>query len=202
MNIVETYKLTNGVLKIIQDCDPDSPREWDNNGWMICFHGRYDLGDKHEYLSEDHAGWEALKTQIKEDHDVVAILPLYLFDHSGITISTGCDQFRACDGAGWDWGQVGFIVATRETLESGGHNVDELDVEKVLTWLRGEVETYDQYLRGDIYGFELYGKPCPTCEDEGEVTESCWGFYGSNPLENGMSDSFDEGVRKELKALV
>ena len=196
MNIVETYKLTNNrVLKIIQDDDPESPREWDNNGWMVCFHKNYILGDKHDYRSDSFNSWDELQAKIKEDHDVVAILPLYLYDHSGITISTGS---FSCP---WDSGQVGFIVATRENLKAGGHNVDELDVDKVEAWLRGEVDTYDQYLRGDIYGFRYYGKPCPTCDNKGEVTDSCWGFFGSDPLENGMMDHLDDDVREELEEL-
>lgn len=98
MHVANTYKLKDGrKLRIIQDESPQSPREWDNNGWMVCLHTRYDLGDKHDYRSEDHAGWGALKAQIEKDHDVVVILPLYLFDHSGLSIRTTSDQFSMCD---------------------------------------------------------------------------------------------------------
>ena len=38
--------------------------------------------------------------------------------------------------------------------------------------MRGEVEYYDSYLRGEAYGFELY--------KDGELEDSCWGFIGSN----------------------
>ena len=27
----------------------DDPRSWDNIGTMVCFHSRYNLGDKHYY---------------------------------------------------------------------------------------------------------------------------------------------------------
>ena len=126
----------------------ENPRDHDNNGLMICFNNDHDLGDKHDYRSKDFKGWEELQAQIKTDHDIVAILPLFLFDHSGLTISTTCEQFKICDGAEWDWGQVGFIIATRENMKAGGHP-DDVDVEKVLTWLREEVKTYNQYLRGE-----------------------------------------------------
>jgi hypothetical protein len=83
------------------------------------------------------------------------ILPLYLYDHSGITISTkpfGCP---------WDSGQVGFIFADRECKE----------YDDMLAGLTAEVETYDSYLTGDVYGY--------TIEDQdGNVVHSCWGFYG------------------------
>ena len=42
--------------------------------------------------------------------------------------------------------------------------------EKAENLLRTEVETYDQYLRGECYGFQLY--------EDGEEIDSCWGFLG------------------------
>jgi len=193
--LAKTITFADGrKLEIHRDEHPESPREWDNNGIMVCFARRYNLGDKHDHKTPDD-----FREWLKEQ-DVIAQLPLYLYDHSGITMSTG--PF-SCP---WDSGQVGWIVATRESLESGGHDVDKLDVAKVETWLRGEVETYDQFLRGDIYGFILrkpIDPPCETCgreDDEGEEESSCWGFYGDNPLENGMADSFTDEQRAELKA--
>lgn len=37
------------TLKIVADDSPESPREWDNLGTMVCFARRYDLGDKHNH---------------------------------------------------------------------------------------------------------------------------------------------------------
>jgi hypothetical protein len=36
-------------LEIAYDADPTSPREWDNLGTMVCWHGRYSLVDDHRY---------------------------------------------------------------------------------------------------------------------------------------------------------
>ena len=45
-------------LKIEQDTDPMNPRtDWDNLGTMVCFHNRYDLGDKTDYRSKDYNGY-------------------------------------------------------------------------------------------------------------------------------------------------
>ena len=52
--------------------------------------------------------------------------------------------------------------------------------EKVRKYLQAEVEGYDQYLTGDVYGFILEG---------GGQDDSCWGFYGSNFIENGLLDT-------------
>lgn len=191
MTAFETYKFKDGrKLELHHDESPESPREWDNNGIMVCFHNQYDLGDKHDHKTpQDFHDW-------KKEQDVIACLPLYLYDHSGITMSTGA---FSCP---WDSGQVGEIVATRESLEAGGHDVDKLDVAKVEEWLRGEVATYDQYLTGDICGFILRDKPCEHCDDEtGDELESCWGFFGHDPLENGIVDHIDEKYAKELAVL-
>ena len=66
--------------------------------------------------------------------------------------------------------------------------------------INAEVETYDQYLRNDVYGYKLTKKVieldiCPHCGEvinEYEVEEdvdSCWGFYGNCLEENGMLEN-------------
>jgi hypothetical protein len=213
-----------GSFETIQDKTPENPRGWDNAAVMVCFHGRYNLGDQHEYRLDDYSGWGALREQIEQDHDVAVILPLYLCDHSGITMRTTSDQFRACDGAGWDWGQVvrigcnayipiGWIYITMEkAIENWGDwrtYVDGEALERPLErsdWLKkvraglvAEVETYDQYLTGNIWGFVVHGPPCESCGGEGEVTDSCWGFYGDDPYENGMFDHIDADSVAEIR---
>ena len=62
------------------------------------------------------------------------------------------------------------------------------------------MKTYDQYLRGDVYGFKLTKivtkqDKCPHCgevirEYEEEIEEdSCWGFYGDCLEDNGILDN-------------
>ena len=110
---VEKFDVNDKVVYIVPDPDPFSPLENDNLGTMVCFHRRYELGHPHNYRSEDYGGWNEVREAIIKDHDVAVILPLFLFDHSGITLSTTADQFRACDSAGWDWGCVGFVYASK-----------------------------------------------------------------------------------------
>jgi len=181
-------------LEIYSDEDPESPRKWDNLGTMICFHKRYDLGDKHNYKSGDYNGWDEIEDRIKQDNPDCMIRPLYLMDHSGLSISMG--PF----GCPWDSGQIGFIFITNERIAG------ELkgNVEWAEEILSGEVETYNQYLAGDIYGFILRNKPCEKCgcNTASEVLDSCWGFYGANPIENGIIDNLKEEYKQELRGEV
>ena len=162
------------LLKIIQDHDPESPREWDNMGTMFCQHRNYCLGDKDADDPRDEEG------NLPKD---ILYLPLYLYDHSGITMST--EPF-SCP---WDSGRVGIIYVTKEKIkqEYGWKVLTKARKEKILSYLENEVEVYDQYLTGDVYGYQVV----ETHEEDGsEVeTDSCWGFYGSDPATNGM-DSY------------
>lgn len=62
---------------------------------------------------------------------------------------------------GFDSGQIGFLLVTREESE-----IPEPD-----KYAEGMVEEWNQYLSGDVWGF--------TVEDgDGNHIDSCWGFYG------------------------
>jgi hypothetical protein len=103
------------------------------------------------------------------------ILPLYLMDHSGISISTG--SF----GCPWDSGQVGYIFCDNETIEKDFNG----DRELAHGALHGEVAVYDDYLTGNVYGFIVEESDDG---DEWKEIDSCWGFFGSDVRTNGMAD--------------
>jgi hypothetical protein len=165
------------TLKIEQDELLDSPRTWDNIGNMVCFHKRYRLGDNHDYDIDDYDSWDELEKALNREHDIAVALPLYLYDHSGITMNT---TGFSC---GWDSGQVGFIYVTKEKLrkEFNVKRISKAILQKATDILVGEVSTYDQYLTGDVYWFGVY-------DESGEMVDSCGGFYGRDPKTNGMAD--------------
>jgi hypothetical protein len=172
MDIIKTKTIGKYRIDIEPYIDPESPREDDNLGTMICFHSRYNLGDKHNYDHRDYNGWEEMKYAIIKKDDVAIILPLYLYDHSGITMNTTGFSCR------WDSGQVGFIFISKEKIreEYGVKKITKKLIEKIKTYLINEVNTYDQYLRGDVYGFRITELD-ENGEDVKEV-DSCWGYYG------------------------
>ena len=177
--------------RIEQDTDPMNPRtEFDNVnvGKMYCWHNRYTLGDKHSYESpEDFRESEEFKT-------AAIILPLFLYDHSGITISA---KPFSCP---WDSGQVGFIFVDKETIHKEWGKGKKA-YKQAKEYLLSEVETYDQYLTGDVWGYVI--------EDEaGHTLDSCWGFYGKDYCEQEAKDALEyqkkqakENERKEKQRL-
>ena len=48
---------------------------------------------------------------------------------------------------------------------------ERIGLECVPLLYRGKVETYDQFLTGQVYGYII--------EKYGEIIDSCWGFYGN-----------------------
>ncbi len=115
------------------------------------------------------------------------ILPLYLFDHSGITMNT---TGFSCP---WDSGQVGWIYASKDAIQAeyGGKDLTPEIREKAEKLLRGEVEYYDHYLRGDCYGFQLY-------KGEEEI-DSCWGFI-SDPSD--LQDAIEGYLPEECQGIM
>lgn len=180
---MQTYHHKGMTLTIEQDQSPQSPREWGNIGTMACFHNRYNLGDKHDFADP-----EELTAYIKKNKAIA--LPLYLYDHGGITMKTS--PF-SCP---WDSGQVGYIFVLPEKIKAG-----KITKKQALAYMEGEVKIYDQYLTGDVYGFTITKQnTCKTCKHaEDEHVDSCWGFYGSDPLTNGMVDHIGEEWTKIIK---
>ena len=176
--LTETITTNGFTLTINNDEYAESPREWDNMATMICEHRNYSLGDNHDLDFSECEGWEDAERVIKAEYGFDAImLPLYLYDHSGITMNT---TGFSC---GWDSGRVGTIVVSRKEVREN-YNVKRISaklVSKVLEHLKAEVETYDQYLTGDVYNYSIE-------DEEGNVVDSCCGFFGEEyALEEGKS---------------
>jgi len=173
MQTLHTEEYHGYTIDIVPDDCDESPREWDNLGTMACFHRNYTLGDKHDLTVDD------LKAIVQRD-DVLA-LPLFLYDHSGISMSTGRAYPFDCP---WDSGQVGYIYITHENvLKEYGKPLAQ-SLKKAEKYLQGEVTTYDEYLTGQVYGYVVK-------DAHGEHVDSCYGFYGSydDPDHSALSEA-------------
>ncbi len=162
---IQSIQHKNNTINIVYDESPECPREWDTLGTMICFHKRYTLGDKHNFKSGDYNSWEEMEKVIAKQFNAV-VLPIYLYDHSGITINTTGFNCK------WDSGQIGFIAISKEKVrtEFGWKNITKSRKKQLIKSLESEVETYDSYLRGEVFGFEVK-------DNNGEIIDSCYGFY-------------------------
>ena len=121
-------RIGNYLIEVHQDESPESPRSWDNLGTMICFHRRYDLGDKHDYNHVEYDSWSEQRKDIEKTENTCVILPLYLYDHSGITISTS--PFN-CN---WDTSRVGWVFIDEKQLNKIKIIDSEYSIQKNITY--------------------------------------------------------------------
>jgi len=187
-DVVKTINLKDGnVLEIYQDDYARSPRIDDEGiiGIMAAFHKCYDLKDKDiPFNSEMFEGWDEMKDYITGTLKSMVCLPLYMYDHSRITINT---TGFSCS---WDSGQIGFIYTTAKRLGDLGVNQENDEswedyLARITSYLVSEVKTFDDYVTGKVYGFIIKNA------DDKEI-DSCWGFYGDNHKTNGILDHIDE----------
>ena len=118
------------------------------------------------------------------DFDDCVVLPIFMYDHSGITIRT--TPFD-CP---WDSDQIGWIYCDAERLRRDFAGDRDL-AEKAL---ESEVAVYDAYLTDSVYGFIVEKRD----GDDWEHVDSCYGFYGDDIHENGIAGYLDDA---ELVAL-
>ena len=127
------------------------PREDWNLGFMTCFHRRYNLGDR---VTDPCGG----TITVEEAHRIEAtntcptafgvrescvVLPLHLYDHSGITMNT---TGFTCP---WDSGRIGIIYAPYSRIREcyGLKRVTSKVIRLTKAALLAEVDEYDSWLR-------------------------------------------------------
>jgi hypothetical protein len=54
--------------------------------------------------------------------------------------------------------------------------------EKAIAYIEGHVKTFDQWVQGDVWGYQIMG-------EDGEVVDSCWGFFGQDYAEQEMLEA-------------
>jgi hypothetical protein len=185
MYTYEIYEYKNFIIEIVADDDPPNPREdYENLGTMICRYRDLVLGDDlPNRLKERFKTWDideiaAFKRWKNINQKYLVVLPVYLFNHTVITISI---KPFYCP---WDSGQVGWIYAPHNEIKRY-FGVEELTpelIEQSRQILIQEVKTYDDYLMGNVWGYLIKNK-------KNEVIDNCFGFWGYEGLEECQSQA-------------
>ena len=186
-NVVATgyYQDTeeNAIFKIeiIQEEEGLNPiKDCDIGFEMYCWHNSYNLGTENPF--SDPEDFE----EYAKDKDCVA-LPLWLYDHSGITMSCGNANPFSCR---WDSGQVGYAymdydMAKKWFLEKDLENWHE----RAEKYIKAVVRDYALYLEGRCYGYQTFVYNEFEEEFEDDSADSCWGF---------ISDKFGIDLVEEI----
>ena len=104
---------------------------------------------------------------IESEYEDYYIFEVEAYIHSGISLSlfTGVKQCR------WDSSVSGYILASKDEFKTP---------EEAELRAEGLIETWNQYLDGSIYGFEVIKEDfCSHCNTTiEEFIDSCGGYYG------------------------
>lgn len=104
----------------------------------------------------------------------VVCLPLYMYDHSGIALSTTPFSCR------WDSGQIGYVYVSKEKIKETYKYVNKKTIDKAVNILKHEIETIDHYVNGNVWKFSI--------KNDDVIVDSCGGFYGDDIEVSGMLD--------------
>lgn len=161
--------------------------------WLVEIEGETYIGTKadvDEWIEEqidvlmENPTEEIYNTALDIIDANAVFLPVYLYDHGGLAVST--KPFH-CP---WDSGQVGFIYVSNKDVAKEFEGVSgEEALKKARDNLINEVGIYNMYLQGLVYGFTVESE---SDEESGKSFDpiSSWGLYGI------------EQVRQEIKALL
>jgi hypothetical protein len=183
-NLHSTIGYKDYNISIYRQENAESPRTaWDNLGTFYTAHRRYcpeqDF-DRHFNIDEVYATrFTDFSASFKRDY---IALPVYLYDHGGQTISS---VPFSCP---WDSGWFGIIAvsAGKVKKEYGWKKITDKRRNRILEYLQGEIDVYDSYLCGDVYGYTITDK-------DGNELNTCWGYYG----DNGIKD-----MERECKSII
>lgn len=194
--IVESADGSQKKIIVEQDDMAGSPREEFGNPCTIISgnRGSWAIGDKG--CTFDRDTWREKVEALEADPDTY-IVPVYIYEHSGMAISL--NSFNDP----WDSGVGAHVFMTKQQVFDifGGEATEENWKEKAAEGIKQEIELYDYYIRGEVYGFQICEpeviehKNLKTHEiwttvDWDEV-DSCYGFYGPDVEENGMLEYFN-----------
>ena len=195
--LLQTLDLFDGSrIRVFQDEVAEDPRTaWTNLGHMVCWHSKYNIGDKH--------GWRYIADfqEWADDYgtDNLVLLPVYMYDHGSCALSTS-NVWPFNDR--WDARQVGWIYVTHEEIEKEFGTFHK-DLEKVKKILRAEVSLQSAWINGNVVGYHLEGPPekCGACGNVSrrQPDETLWGFYITGKKDSGLLESLPEEYQAEAK---
>ena len=177
MEAINSIEYKGMTIQICYDLNAESPRKWDNVGTIYSNHRDYNP-DGHKIDEIENEEGELVSEEL--DRRFIW-LSVYCYEHSGLTVSTK-RNYPYNDR--WDSGLFGIIAVEKERLrkEYGWKAITKERREQILRSLEGEIETFDSYCRGEVYGFVVE-------DEEGEEIDACGGYYGDDGMDYAIFEA-------------
>lgn len=142
-----------------------------------------------------------------KDNEAIAAMPLFLLDHSGITMTSGrlvmaLDDIARTDTQssnrfvgdeqGWDTSFVGFIIATEDGInECCGDGEKYRTHEFLEEALNGEVKTYATYLEGECFYIRI-----EDADGDDLADGPIGGFLGTENAEENATEMAERAIQE------
>ena len=177
MEEIKSIEYKGMTIRISYDENAESPREWDNVGTIYSNHRDYNP-DGHKIDEIENEEGELVSEEL--DRRFIW-LPIYYYEHSGLTVSTKRD-YPYNDG--WDSGLFGIIAVEKAMVRNdwGWKAITKERREQILRSLEEEIETFDSYCKGEVYGFVVE-------DEDGEHIDSWDGYYGDEGMKDAIYDA-------------
>lgn len=158
---METVNYRGIEIEIIPDENCESPNEWGDDGvFLVGYHRRFWV-ERKDIISKDIA-IDILRGEKNWGTEQVTkkywCFGLEAYIHSGVVLAlSNCGDF--CDRQ-WDVSQLGLVLVSKKESRLS---------KRAREYAEGLIETWNQYLSGDVYGYNIE-----------QLNESCWGYYGED----------------------
>ena len=158
-NSIYTNTIENLTSNISYDDCACSPRE-DNDGNVASFF----------FVTRSLRIDEDVEKLIKSKYgrDIALIKPVYMYKHSGVSLSYG----KICQ---FDSGKIGYSVLLKSKIRKLNNikKVTQKYIEKEEKMMDSELSVYSKWLDGDVYRVVIL-------DQNDEEIENCGSFYGLN----------------------
>lgn len=203
--------LSKFSLHMFYDHNPVNPRKSDNLSHMVCWHDKYNLGDKHSFKSEKDflailmdrenirsaesgfniSDFENHKSKILQElRNHIPIFPIYLYDGEYPELSLSDERPREKGVF------IGYIYMDSQELERNYGAKDFMAIENAMFDALEEFDKYSHYVNGDNYKLQIL--------KDGQEFETISGFTGNiyddviPEMRKAASETLEkEGVKSE-----
>ncbi len=172
------YKLKSGnILRVFPDSDPESPDTWSNEDMFLVYDHRDFTVKRDGFHPKDIFEHINAKEPVKADYDDNGLYEMDYNDYAEsinleynnyyiftvyATIHSGVHLSLARGGQVWDVSSTGFVLVKKDHISDeinkswkDIYHKGKSDEEVAETIAEGLIETWNQYLSGEVYGFQV-----------------------------------------------
>lgn len=153
-NFEKEYQLENDrILRIYRQNNPESPDAWGNTDTFLVYEHRQFSIKREGFDPEDIAEWygASFRTLDYEGHYV---FPVAAYIHTSIILNLTDSLLRQ----GWDTSVKGFVLVHKDSIFITEKDKSKTKEQIAKEYAASLIETWNQYLSGDVWGFRVFKK--------------------------------------------